>query len=328
MPFFYAPYFALALAPLGALAYDVAYYLWLIIDLLLLVISLAALQRFSRLSASDALLFWVAALSFLPVFVALTQGQTSIFLLAVFTATFLALRRGRDGLAGALLALSLVKAPYLAPILVVLAVRRRWRCLIALALSATGLLVVPMAIMGAGINGGFIHTLTSATGFRSQIGGFEPPYNHSFAGFSQLVLPGTASTVASLALSLAALCLLAVCAGRAQELDLPLGMAVVVGLLISPHVLVHDLTLLLLPIAVALRYRHNSPGHLSALLGLGYAAILVGLRLVFVVPLQLSVLVMSALAIWLFLASRSREERRATSVQPARRSAMAQDLAP
>jgi hypothetical protein len=80
-------------------------------------------------------------------------------------------------------------------------------------------------------------------------------------------------------------------------------MALVVALLISPHTLAYDLTLLLIPAAVALRYRQASTRVLLGILTAGYLMVTAGYRLVFYLPVQLSVIAMLLLLAWLTLAA-------------------------
>lgn len=301
LPYVYPPYFAVTIAPLGALPYTIAYLIWLLVNSALLAVTVAALQRYARLEGRAAVLLWVATLSFLPVSVALLQGQTSIVLLALLTGTVLAASSRRDAPAGAVLAFALIKPPIVLPFLFVFLLRRRWRTLVAFAVSASALALLPAVALGPSTTSGYARTLLLANGWKNQFG-YEPALNHSFSGLAQLLLPSPASGLAGGLLCFIALGLLILSALRPVDIVLPLGLAAVVALLISPHVLIHDLSLLLVPVGVALRYRRSGPDLLQLLLGLGYLAVTLGLMLVAFLPLQLSVLAMSALGLWLVLA--------------------------
>ncbi len=152
--FLYPPFVALALAPLAAVGYSSAYLLWFILNCLLLVGVLVALQRYLQLRRSGSVLLVVAGASFFPVFATLAQGQVSMLLLAVLTASFLALRAQRDGWAGALLALALIKPPYVLPFLLLLLVQGRWRALASFCAAGAALALLPMAVLGPSINQG------------------------------------------------------------------------------------------------------------------------------------------------------------------------------
>jgi hypothetical protein len=111
------------------------------------------------------------------------------------------------------------------------------------------------------------------------------------------------STIVTAALDGLALLLLIVGTRRARTIDLPFGLATLVALLISPHVLIHDLTLLLVPVAISLHHRQTGLRHLTALLVGSYLALTVGFALPLVVPIQLAVLAMVGLGLWLFFSS-------------------------
>jgi alpha-1,2-mannosyltransferase len=304
LPYLYAPYFAVALVPLAVLPYAVAYLLWLLLNCAVLALVVYRLQRYANLQGSDARLFWIAGLAFLPVFVALAQGQVSIMLLGFLSATFFLSRSGRSGWAGLALAPALVKAPYVVPILLVFAARREWRALVSISIGAAGLLLLPMAVLGVWTDAHYFHSLTLAATWHTQIGGYEPQFNHNLAGFTGLLLPSPWATLVSLAVGGLALLLLVGCARSSNDADLAFALAVVVAILVTPHVLVHDLVFLLLPAAVVLRRRQIARTAAIALLAGGYGAMLVGFPLVGIIPLQLSVLVMVGLSAFLLAASR------------------------
>lgn len=304
LPYIYPPYFALALAPLSVLSFGAAYLVWSILNLALLSWVLAALRRYMHITRPESLLLWIATLSFLPVFMALVQGQVSILLLALVTISFLAARCRRDTVAGAALAVASIKPTYILPLLFVFLLRRRWRCLTSFAGTAFALAAVPLPLLGLSINQAYLHTLLAASHWQSghaasTFAFFAPRQNHSFAGLAQLLLPHTAAGFATYLLDAAAFLVLLHCTLRSRNLELALGLAVVVGLLLSPHVFIHDLSVLILPVAVAVRYRAEGPGHLPVLLSALYISVLAGLVLVSVVPIQLSVIGMAALALWL-----------------------------
>jgi hypothetical protein len=313
------PAFAVALAPLAMLPYNLAYLLWLIANCLLLAVAMCFLERYSGLKGRSALWFRLAALCSLPALIAIFQGQTSILNLALLVASLAAFSQGRDGLAGALLALAFIKPQYAPAFLVVLIAQRRWTALAALALTTAGLLIAPIPFLGPSIDLAYGHTLLQATTWGQEIGGFGPIWNRGFPGFARLLLPHPIDTLTSLVFGVCALALLAWAAFRTRRVEIAFALAVVVSLLVSPHVLIHDLTLLLVPVAVALRFGAEGPPRLTSVLLASYLAITGGFALVFVAPLQLSAPAMAALGVWLYRAAvdRSRVSLRPLTVRPA-----------
>lgn len=313
LAYLYPPYFVAALLPLTFLPYGVAYVVWLAFNCVLLAAALYFLERYAGLRGRKALAFRGVAISFLPVFMVLGFGQASVFLLALFTLCFLAARGNHPVLAGVALALATLKPFYVAPLLLVFLLQRQWRTLAAYAVTLTGLLVAVVPVLGPGIYVSYVRLLLQVGHWQGRSihaplwyhhlamapGMYTAQWNHSLAGFIELLFPAPTATLLTLWLDVAMLGLVVVIAWKAQSLELPLVMAIPVGLLVSPHTLAYDLTLLLIPVAVAIRYRRLGPRYLPAFLTVGYLAVAAGYKLAFFVPVQITVLATGALALWL-----------------------------
>jgi hypothetical protein len=249
------------------------------------------------------LLFWLATLSFVPVFVALVQGQTSILLLALFVGAFFALRGSHERTVGVCVAFALVKPPYVAPFLLVLLLQRRWRALGAFAITAVVLALVPLAVLGPSTAVDYLLTLVRASAWHTQFG-YGPQWNHSLAGFDQLLLPATLTEKLTALLDLLTVAALAYATRSRSSVEPAYGLATVVALLVAPHVLIHDLCLVLLPVCITVRWRDEGSWRVAGLILAGYAFLLLGLRLVSVLHLQLSVIALLAVGCWLLLYAR------------------------
>lgn len=321
LPYVYPPFLALALAPLAALPYGAAFSLWVGINLLALAVTLRLLAGAANLDTDGRLVLWVAGPAFLPVFVAVAQGQTSILILAALAVTGWALLRERPLLAGSALALVLVKPPYALPFLLVLLARRQGRALLAFVAVAGALVALPTLVFGTGVDAGYIATLQKALGWKTQFG-YAPVLNHSVAGFVGLLGGGAAATGLVVAIDVALLVTVAWCAWQAPDMRAPLALAGIVALLVAPHVLIHDLSLLLLPVVLAASLRSRRSRSLRAVVAIGYAATVAGLPLAGSTHVQASVPAMTALAIWILMHFRPGERSRATEAtgpSPARR---------
>jgi hypothetical protein len=304
MPFLYPPYTALLFAPLGAIPYVPAFLGWLAINVLLLLATIGLLVRYSRLRGADALLLGAASISFLPALVAISQGQVSILLLFLLTGTLLAIRSGRDYSAGILLAFALIKPPCLLPVLVILLVRGRLRVLAALSATTAALLVLSVLVVGPSSLAGYVRTITLAVDWQHQVGGFAPHWNQSVTGFIQLLLPEPTATQIARVLTLMLIGVLTWRVRSDAPFDILFAAAVLCGLLISPHVLLHDLVILILPAAIALHHRDIGPARLAPILAAGYLAVVVTLPLAALIHLQITVLCMAALFAWLLATRR------------------------
>jgi hypothetical protein len=302
MPNVYPPYVAVILAPLAALPYVPAYFVWLALNALLFVLCLYCLETYAGLSRRQAFAARLASLLFLPAVLALFQGQSTMWVLAAWVATVLSLRAGRDGLAGVALAASLVKPQYVLPWLLVLVLYRRWRALAWFAGSAIVLVAISLLAFGPGIVTAYAESVVQAAGYRNQFGGFDNLANRGLGALFGTVLPSPAAGPVTLAADVAALALLCVQALRWRSLEVSLGLAAVTALLISPHVLIHDLTLVLIPIAVTIRF-FRSLGT-ALVLVVVYVGIVAGFALTSASHVQLVTLPILLLVVWMLLASR------------------------
>lgn len=328
IPYLYPPYFALIFAPLAVLPFGLSFLFWLVFNCVLLSLSLYFLQTYAHLSGRAATAFRVAAISFLPVFLTLILGQSSILLLACLTVALVSLRSGRDTLAGVMLAFAILKPPYAAAVVLVLLARGQWRALYAFAIATFSLLAAPIPIFGLSIDRSWLDFLLNAGSWQGHGPHFtyqhvpispalyQAQWNHSFTGFAQLLLPSQTANMARLAAGGLAILALLWCARRSALVDIPFGLALVVGLLVSPHALGYDLSLMLIPVAVTLRFRSLGPPGLRVFLITCYVMATVGYRLAFAVPIQLSVIATSALALWLLLLSGERPADREQTAQP------------
>jgi hypothetical protein len=300
LPFVYPPFFAAAVSPLSHAPYEWAYGIWLTLSVASVGMALWVLQRIAGLRGVSALAFWLAAATSLPVFVGLAQGQVSALLLGILALTFLAYRYGYDELAGVALALTLIKPPFAIPFLIIFLVARRWRALAGFGCAAALLFALPSLMLGPSVNAGYLHVVSLAGTWRHAFG-YDPSLSNSFSGVCQLLLPSPLSTLVMMLLDAAALAGLAWFAARTGDVDLHVALAVVVGLLISPHVLVHDLTLLVIPVGVALALRHTSSRIVPGLI-IGYGLTLLGLGVGAAIHVQVAVISMLVLGGWLMRA--------------------------
>jgi Glycosyltransferase family 87 len=301
IPNVYPPFFAVALAPLADLPYLVAYILWLLLNCIALGSSLVYLEHYAQLGRTGVVVFRTAAFASLPVIVTLLLGQVSFLLLALLCITFHAARTHMDLVAGVSLGLTLIKPQYALPFILVLALQHRYRSLVAFAATAAFLFVVPIAVLGWSSDPSYIRTLMHAVDWGSSVGGFAPKVNRSFGGFAQLLFPTSVATPVSIVLDVIALGAVVVAAFKSREIEVPFGLAVVVALLASQHVLIHDLTLLLIPAAIAWKFRSLAPRGTVILGAFVYLSFYVGFDTSVTRHIQIPTLATTALSVWLFI---------------------------
>jgi hypothetical protein len=251
LPLMTPPVVALAFAPLSRLSYLWAFRLFAVINLLLAITAAAWVGRtFKGLSAYAPITPVLLFLGFLPLGFALMQGQLSVILLAVYCAAFLALERKRYFVAGLVLSLGLIKLQITLPVAVLFLLWRRWRFVAGFAIGGSIFVLASVATVG------FLHMKDI---WRSMFGvsilptyvervryGISPDRMPNLYGLMYMLFGGGR---ASIFLTLFVSALLVIWAAR-QRCSLVL--AILVGLLTSYHLYLHDLTLLLLPSAFLL----------------------------------------------------------------------------
>ena len=147
------PLLSLLLVPFAWLDALTAYRIFAVLTLLMVVASVLAVARELRLSRTATVLATLAVLASSPLHGTLVLGQIYPLLLAGLAAGWIAERRGRPVLAAVLYGLTVALKPSLAPVLLLLAVQRRWVPLRAGLLSAVAASLV--GVFAAGPSSGF-----------------------------------------------------------------------------------------------------------------------------------------------------------------------------
>jgi hypothetical protein len=259
LPYLHPPFEALAIAPLLGLGYGTLYLLWSALIIGAFAGSLALLARALPLTGAARWLLPTALCSYQALYQSLWLGQSSPLILLGLTGAFVALRRGRDGWAGAALALVAVKPQMLLVVALVLLLTGRWRPLVACGGVLGALTVAAMPLLGP------LWPLQYArflAGIGDWSGDFQiyPAIMHNWRGLTYNLLDRAApALVGPLASGLALLTLggLAWAAWRARSgrrgttwtarHDFLWALACVAAVLVAPHLNAHDLTILALP---------------------------------------------------------------------------------
>jgi hypothetical protein len=265
MLYTHPPFQVLLFLPLAYLSYSAALFVWILFNLLLLLlVPLTMGSMLAELKAVYRPLPILIFLAFFPGFLVLLQGQDSILLLLLFTLALLALRRGREILCGGLLGLGLFKFQIVLPFLLLFLLRRRWKLLLGVSTVFILLLAASVPFIGLrglaqypgfllGINRGWVSG--SARAGEALRPDAMPNLRGTLYVLGAGVIPDAAIKLALVLLSAGLL----VWSARqwplspepsADTLDLPFALNLVVALLVSFHLNLHDLTLLALPIAL------------------------------------------------------------------------------
>lgn len=268
LPFYHPPYEALLYAPFTLLSYQHAYFAFLAFNMLLLVGAFfAARQVFSTpikiWQPQPGAMFFI----FVPMLVAAMQGQDSILFLFLCCLAWKQLEAGKDLSAGVLLALALFKFQIAIPIAVLVAIRKGRRFFTGFLATASLLVLLCFGIAGRSGIASLIRILFGAVSATDQ--------NHALLQNGMGIYPSAMPNIAGLFYAcggrflpaLVSLTVVAVCslglflwcarAVREAEEEVAFSIAILCGLLVSYHAIIHDVTLMLLPMALLARRTHS-----------------------------------------------------------------------
>jgi len=270
-PYTHPPFELLVFLPLLAFSYVHAYWAWLIVSIILAIASAALLAReLAPLTDFWGPLPYAIVVCLFPFVMVLYEGQDSALALIVLVMSWVAFRSRRDAQAGVWLGLGLMKFQIFIPLALILAF---WKPKL---LKGFGLTAVVVGTISAVMvhAGGLIsyarYMLEMAQDSSAQYSTRYALDPRSTAGLRGLlygiVSGGAASVPYPRSTILAGLSLLAVTMVFAwaiyrmravrsysdETTDLAFAFAVTVSLLLSFHLLLHDLTLLAVPFALVL----------------------------------------------------------------------------
>ncbi|MGI8588955.1 MAG: glycosyltransferase 87 family protein [Chloroflexia bacterium] len=308
LPYDHLPFLAAALAPLAGLPLPVSYAAWLgatalvlLLALLLLAGEVRSLARTPTERRWAPVALFALSLGFVPLFQSLLQAQTAPWDLLSYTLMLRYLRRERPVAAGLALCLVLLKPQLLLVPLCLLLYESRWKTLAAFAGVGSGLcLLITPLLGGPGWVVAYLKLLGSVAAVDPTASPIKPGLMENLRGFFTLLLsrlaPASSGWVVplTLAASLGVLALVVVAwRGRRSVSwsadpagwDARWAVALIATLLINPHGMPYELTLLILPGVLLWRAAREADlpglaGRTGALIAGGYIACTVTTALV------------------------------------------------
>ena len=262
MPFIRPPFDALVFVPFSFLSYSSAYIAFLILSIALLAASVRLLRTWTgNLRANHKWLPIAIFASFVPVASALMLGQDSILLLALLSGSMLALEKERDVTAGALAGLGLFKFHLLIPLALLLLCWKRFRFFAGFSSVAAALALVSTWVASPGQIRFYAGSLLSI-GQDGNDGTHEllryPLPITMMASVHGLIngLFGASiqRTIITLLLAAGVLLWVAIAVPKACRTQWVIPIALTASVLASYYLFVYDLTILLLPLTVALNW--------------------------------------------------------------------------
>ena len=149
MPYNHPPFEAIPFVPMTHLTFLGAYSLWFLLNGLLVGVSMYVIRPWiPAIAAEFPELLVLAPLAFFPTFYTFLQGQDSILLLTLYCLAYAAFRRERDLQAGVWLGLGLFKFHLVLPFAFILLLRRRWRAIGGVLISACCEFAISWALVG------------------------------------------------------------------------------------------------------------------------------------------------------------------------------------
>ena len=303
LPFNHPPFEAALFAPLSYLSYRTAYLLWFVANLGMLAALPILLRAQVPVMGTFSTPVWIlASLAFLPIFLALLQGQDAILLLLLYVFAFVSVKSGRPVWAGVWLAGGLFKFHLVLPLLalLLLAIPQRKRILYGFVTVAAVLLAASTAIVGIEGMLSYPHYVLSLEATTAG-GAIKPSDMPNLRGLLSLIAPSLQHFNWVLILLSAILFLMAAWIARSSASDaggLVFSLLLFTTVLVSYHSLGYDLCILALPMVLLAGWLTSD----KATVKWTRSAILVGWLFLLFSPLQLVLLLHHNHLGWLGLA--------------------------
>ena len=256
LPFFYPPFFAVALLPLASMSFSAAFATMTMVNLTLLLAAIEILVRKLRLNRQQTNWLMLSTLCNYGVHYALLEAQTSFMALMLLVLFVMALQDSTRGKAGTWASLMVFKPQLAVAPFLVLFGKRRWREL-GLSLVIIALLgLVSLAAVGLeGLRAYLELSRRAATG--DEFLHIQPEGMHNLRALTYFFFAPPWREFIWWSFTLAAMALIYI---KSRPTDMFGGISLtgwisilVAGVLIAPHLHSHDLTLLILPTAFLLK---------------------------------------------------------------------------
>ena len=245
-PTVYPPQAALLFVPFAGWSYRTALLIWSVVTVALYALVVWSAWRPVSDQLSDRRLVIAAAAAFPAFWTLVVYGQITIFIVIAFWLGWLALERGRSYLAGAAFGLLALKPQFGIPLAAIVLACGEWRMLAGAVASVAVQASIIWLAMGWSIFGAYVSTLRVTLTYADWLES-KPFMSHSLRAVTRL-LPDAMGVPLWLTLSAIVLWYTV----RVWRSDAPvrirLGVAMLASLLVNPHVIVYDTTLLALPL--------------------------------------------------------------------------------
>lgn len=239
------PFFAWLFVPLSLLPYTWSFILWGLLGLLFLWMSL------KLLSAEPPTKAFLWSLTWFPVFAAISFGQNSLLTLLLFSLVYWLWRRGKYLTAGLVSSLLLFKPQMILGIalLWLFEYRKCWRSILGLMLGGSALAGLSFWLL-PDASRAYVDVVRNFLPSMIYKEDFPLWHLHSLRGFWVLLFPGQVWLAEGLSLLFSVIGVVAFAIfwrTKRDELDLLYAGAICLTLWITPHAMIYDWSILLVP---------------------------------------------------------------------------------
>lgn len=253
LPFNYPLDVAALFVPVALFPADIAFYVWMVVQWAVLVGWVVwVIRSFRGWGEIAPSLLVISIFCFAPIVEALLMGQMSIVSLVLWWWAFVSWRAGRDGQLGVAVALAAFK-PQMALLLVVaLLAQKKWRVLAVAAITEVALWVAAVLAGGPGIVASYFDMLRLSASTAGTLG-FYPEAMPNLRGLLTILgMPAeTSFWVATIAWVVSLVTVFFMWRPAGGNLATRFGLTAVLAVLLSPHLYMHDATLLFVAVICA-----------------------------------------------------------------------------
>ena len=245
-PPLYPPQVALIFAPLSGLSYEYALIVWNVLTVAAYGLIVWSAWKPVSMQLPNRTLVFTAAAAFVPFLCLVLSGQSTVVILGAFWAGWLALERKRHLLAGMAFGLLAIKPQFGIPLAVVVLVGREWAmlrgALLSVALQATSVWLM----LGWQAFEGFARALPITLSHVDALE-TEPYLSHSIRALTRIA-PDVVGVPLWVCLTVAVLWYTARLWRSEAPVRVRLGAVILASVLVSPHTMIYDLTVIALPL--------------------------------------------------------------------------------
>lgn len=242
----YPPQAAVMFMPVTALSYQRALFIWSVITIAVYALIVWSTWKGFADALPDRTFVVAAAAAFPPFWSLVLHGQVTVILLAAFWAGWLALERHRRWLAGFAFGLLAIKPQFGIPLAVVVIASGEWAMLAGALASVTAQVAAVWLMLGTGAVTAFAHNIPAMIAVADLLEA-KPFMSHSLRALTRLT-PNWIGLPLWGALSAIVLWYTVRAWRSAAPVRVRLGVVVLAATLVNPHVIIYDLTVLVLPL--------------------------------------------------------------------------------